>query len=381
MIIQKRGLWVSLCLGTYVYAMQLGHIPHDVAYYYIQKDLTFQDIGRLKQLSRGCNSLYDQRKICPHFNKLICNTYACSCLAKNYYACTKALAHFADKKSKTPEKDAEIFQHVWQYHKNIRDFSVIKILKQPFFTCNLKDQMQVYQRYTRNNHKIVQHIIDYGHDLLVQKNIPSASLLFSCGSLNIFDLLHKLCKNDVLLFQTYLDNIWSNAAILSNMDLIKILGGGTIDERSFGYMMEYASSAFIITLLQNNILPIEIRDIQEKTILHYAAQHGYEDVIEVALEKGAYVNWRDDKSRIPLHYAIKHGKERAALELFSDIQTNLNFKDNKGKKPLDYIKKSRLDNPEVRNGKKQIALLFKPLIEKKKSKNDKIYHNGYQKLQ
>ncbi|HLJ31344.1 MAG TPA: ankyrin repeat domain-containing protein [Candidatus Babeliales bacterium] len=381
MMIQKKGLWILLCLGTYIYGMKLDHISYDVAYCYIQKGLTFQDIGHLKQVSRGCNSLYDQRKICPHFNNLICNTYACSRLAKNYYACTKALAHFADKKSKRPGEDEKIFQHLWQYHKDIRDRSVMKILKQTFLTSNLKDQMQVYQRYTHNNRKIVQHIIDYGHNLLVQKNIPSASILFSCGSLNIFDLLHRICKDDLLLFYTYLGDIWSNAVTLSNIDLIKILGGGTVDERSFEYIMEYATAPFIITLLQNNILPIDIRDRQEKTILHYAAQHGYEDVIKFALQNGAYVNWCDNKDMTPLHYAMKYGKARAALELFLDIQANLHFKDKKGKKPLDYIKKSRLDDPEVKSGKKEIAILFKPFIEKKKSNNDKIYRNGYQKLQ
>ncbi len=54
-------------------------------------------------------------------------------------------------------------------------------------------------------------------------------------------------------------------------------------------------------LIQENL---NIRDKDGKTLLHYAAQKGYLDIVKLLLERGADINAKDIDGKIPLHYAV-----------------------------------------------------------------------------
>jgi ankyrin repeat protein len=144
--------------------------------------------------------------------------------------------------------------------------------------------------------------------------------------------------------------------------------------------MTFASPATIYHLIKHNILPYDMVNDHNKSILHYAAEYGYEEVIKLLFEKGSYANSRDDKEMTPLHYAIKNGKSRTTATLFIQTDADLRFTSKKGKTAFDYLRKSKLDNPEVRAGKEGIRTLLSPWMEKNNQKQHKIYRDKYQKL-
>jgi len=370
--------FICMIIFTSLFPMDLSRITRDVAHAFIQKDLSFQEVSYLKQVSKGCNALYDAEKICPNFAQLSCETYACFRLSKNYYTCTKALAHFASKKQ-VSEDDKKKFEHLWQYHKKVRDNNVCRILKYPIINIvSLKDQMAVYRKHYTRSKDVCSHIIEEGELFISQKNIPYVLMIFMCGKLHFFDILAKShfkkcpeCTEDIL----------SNTCASNNIEFIRTICGDCINKRSFKYVMTFASSATIYCLIEHNILPYDMVDDHKKSILHYAAEYGYETMIQLLFKKGIYVNPRDDKGMIPLHYAVKNGKLETMTTLFIQNDTDLHFKSKKGKTAFDYTKKSRLDSPDVKAGKEEIRKLLNPFMEQNNRGITKMYPNGYQKLQ
>ncbi len=67
-----------------------------------------------------------------------------------------------------------------------------------------------------------------------------------------------------------------------------------------------------------------------KTLLHYAANRGYPDVVLLLLEKGASINARDDEGGTPLHEAMRYHRDKVARQLI-EKGADVNLRDKEGK--------------------------------------------------
>jgi len=367
-----------------IYSMELSKplqcgmslLSQDIAHEHIQPWLSLQEISRFKQSATWCNKLYDVEKI---FNKSECSSY-CNELAGNYYTCTKALGHFAKN------KDEQVFQHLWAYHNKVRNDNIIEIFGRSTFT--LKDQMKVYRKHYNKAERVRKNVLRCALAAINESDIASANVILLGGSLSIFDLLKKhtgletfVKDNDIKL-----DIIFYHACSLGNADLIKGLCGRIIDDRSFEYIVEYANALLMFNLVDKGTLPSDGVDQSGKTVLHYAAQRGFERVIKIVLDKGAYVNCRDAKGMTPLHYAIKHVRRKAVEMLLNNPYADVRFANKKGKRAIDYgvpVNKCLLDKADTRNDKEAICKLLNAHLEKMIAhpySYAKVHRSGYQMM-
>jgi hypothetical protein len=347
-------------------------LTQDVARAGIQPLLSFQEISYLKRSSRICNELYDLERVCPSFREDKCSTHACAQLAKNYYTCSKALGHFARK------KDEEMFKHLWINHEVVRNKNVLTLLKKDS-EASLQNKMNIYSKHYDKAKKVRNRILQYGARAICNNNDPDsdgAIIVFSGGSLDIFDLLKKEYNTSFLFFK---------ACQFNDVNLIKVLCGGVVDDRSLEYVMRYADIGLMINLICDDVLPVKCVNKSGKSLLHYAAEYGYDDVIEILIDRGVCVNCIDAKGMTPLHYAVKNIQYDAVMMLLESKDVNVRFSNKKGKTVLYYasIRGVKLLNPEEYIDKKIIKKVLEDHIEQHKANAhsySKVHKNGYQKL-
>jgi ankyrin repeat protein len=63
-------------------------------------------------------------------------------------------------------------------------------------------------------------------------------------------------------------------------------------------------------LLKNNA-PLDIKDAQKKTALHWAAMGGHTEVVKELIQMGAKKDEQDDTGKTPLHLAAMEGHKDA----------------------------------------------------------------------
>lgn len=80
---------------------------------------------------------------------------------------------------------------------------------------------------------------------------------------------------------------------------------------------------------QNPNVPFE----NGKTLLHYAANRGYLDIVQLLLEHGAKLNVQDKDKKTPLHEAMSYGRDKVA-RLLIEKGANVNLRDKEGKTAL-----------------------------------------------
>ncbi|XP_076274793.1 ankyrin repeat domain-containing protein 27-like isoform X2 [Rhynchophorus ferrugineus] len=94
---------------------------------------------------------------------------------------------------------------------------------------------------------------------------------------------------------------------------------GQCNQKLGNLLNEYGQNFIIISCLENNLYMIELlftldldincRDYDGKTALHYAAQHGFQDILMLLINYGADVNITDNDRNTPLHLACDRGHE------------------------------------------------------------------------
>lgn len=373
-----RNQYIFLLIVSFlcIHTMGMESLSEDIIRHRIQPYLSFQDISYVKQAS----SVYDKLFDCDsNFNYSV---YACARLEKNYYACTQALVYCAIK------NDKEKFKDLLKYDEDIRNAHADDIIKKH----SIDKLMQFYKhRYNKKKNKIYNDIINQGSKYLIsasetfdQNKIDNAYRLFSCiEGLGLYDLLINAGykKNSIPLYSLAYE-IFDYACKLNKVDLIALLCGGCVTQWSLHFIMLFASSNLLIKLIRQNILSSTAVDDEGKSLLHYAAECGYSNVVEVALNNGAYVNCCDSYKMMPLHYATKYRKKHVVEILIQDPNINISHVDDYGKTAFDYVRKDKLNFPIVKKQKKEIRCILRPYVETARINKQliKSHNNGYQKL-
>ncbi len=370
-------------------------LTQDIARDQIQSRLTFQEISRLKRSSKYYNALYDM--ICPYWRDQECSTYACNGCPKSYYYCTKMIVYFALTRNERMFKHVWL-HHIWLYHRDIRQRnvagyitkhkkkpeSVIEGEKSCFRGSKIrtKDAIRYYRHSFKRPKDVHRHIFNYAKTAIEYENIPLANTILSGSGLNLFKLSKKMFVDD-----EDIDFMFSDACLLNNTDLIKNMCGGRVDTNSFLYVIRYANDQLLYQLLVQDILPPESATKREKkSLLHHAAKYGFENVIRVALEKGAYVNCRDSHDMTPLHYAVKRARFGVVTELLSCGDVEVRLKDKHGRMAIDYNvprRKHLLHAPRRSVTRQEIARMLKDHKDQHHVSGysrSKVHSNGYQAL-
>ena len=86
------------------------------------------------------------------------------------------------------------------------------------------------------------------------------------------------------------------------------------------------------------------------TPLHYAADEGHTEVVELLIANGVEVNGKDEDGRIPLHFAANSG-HKEVVELLIANGADVNARDDDGGTPLDYTDDETADLLRKHDGK------------------------------
>ena len=304
----------------------LSLLPEDIVHNNIQPSLSLQDIGRLKQVSPGCNTLYDAEKACSSFNGWVCNSYACSILRNNYYVCTKALAHCART------KNMDLFGHWWFYHDKIRNKNVTLLLQRDYVT--IRDQMRLYRRDYHSTETIQKRIMEHVVQLLHDRDMPSVGTVLSRSNLNVFTLSNYFRR---IYTGNITKDIMAHACALNNSDFISCLCDGSIGGELLPYVMQYSSGNLVKELIEKDVLSIDVVDKRHRTPLHLAIKYNHTQAIILLLRKGINVNRQDDWGKTALHYAVEYVGEGAASVLLAEDRLDVFRTDKLGSTALDYV--------------------------------------------
>lgn len=85
----------------------------------------------------------------------------------------------------------------------------------------------------------------------------------------------------------------------------------------------------VLSQKQNPNIPFE----NGKTLLHYAANRGYIEIVQLLLENGAKLDVQDKEKKTPLHEAMTYHRDKVA-RLLIEKGANINLKDKEGKTPF-----------------------------------------------
>ncbi|GLJ42408.1 hypothetical protein SUGI_0878760 [Cryptomeria japonica] len=109
---------------------------------------------------------------------------------------------------------------------------------------------------------------------------------------------------------------------------------GSDDETKLEIIHSYASEGDTTGLLQvlEHGTPVDMKDSQGRTALHWAADRGQLKTLEILVSKGADINAKDMEGQTPLHYAFVCELEDIAKYLI-DHGADVSIKDNDGDAP------------------------------------------------
>jgi len=85
----------------------------------------------------------------------------------------------------------------------------------------------------------------------------------------------------------------------------------------------------VLVQKQNPNVPFE----NGKTLLHYAANRGHIEIVQLLLERGAKLDIQDKDKKTPLHEAMAYHHDKVA-RLLIEKGANVNLRDKEGKTPL-----------------------------------------------
>lgn len=71
--------------------------------------------------------------------------------------------------------------------------------------------------------------------------------------------------------------------------------------------------------IESNPDYLDAMDARDKTLLHYAAEGGHEDLVAYLLENGAPIDVEDDNDNTPLDAAIMAGAPAAVIDMLNDV--------------------------------------------------------------
>ncbi len=346
-----RYIYLLLLYGLSIHAMNYQEnrcamilLSSDIIQREIQPLISYQCIGRLKQCSTSCNTLYDTENMCLSCSKRCHTTYGCQRLAANYYACSKALGHYACI------KDERMFAYLWQLHARHRDPD----------KGTLAEHMVEYRRFYDTPERIKQDIISHVSWLLHIKNDKDLGIILSGSNVDIIGSS----------FLPELKTIMHKASQDNKLSFVNDVCFGVISIEDIVFMMPDISPCLIERLIDVGILDINIVDKFNNTLLHSAVAFERGDIIPVLLKKGIYVNVRNKKLETPLHYAVERHYCDSVIELLTHPDINTKARNMRKKKASFYVSKRRMLSQMYSSEEKNRIILIRNMLKQHAQQRD-----------
>lgn len=278
----------------------------DLVKEYIQSLISYQDIGRLKQCSTWCNALYNTDQM---------SSFGYRRLADNYYACSKALGHYACMNNE------RAFASLWKLHARYRD---------PH-KGTLAEHMIEYRGFYDTAEK-VKHSIASQISLLLQNNSKDLAIILSGSNADIVGEHYFSALKKMML----------NACRSNNESAVKELYMGVISSKTVPFIMIDAPCGLIEKLIDEKILDSKILDQRDNTLLHCAVFFNRSDIIPMLLQKGVYVNARNKLQETPLHWAVNLYSNNCVVGLLAHPDINTQARNWLNKKASFYVSKRKM---------------------------------------
>lgn len=80
------------------------------------------------------------------------------------------------------------------------------------------------------------------------------------------------------------------------------------------------NDVILLTEMLDSGAAVDSTDAHGCTALHFAADRGHPDIVQLLLSRGACVNHADSEGQTALHYAALCGHEQAGLAVVPDLQ-------------------------------------------------------------
>uniref|UniRef100_A0A1A9VK18 ANK_REP_REGION domain-containing protein n=1 Tax=Glossina austeni TaxID=7395 RepID=A0A1A9VK18_GLOAU len=129
--------------------------------------------------------------------------------------------------------------------------------------------------------------------------------------------------------------------------VVKVLLTAEIDVNEYFRALFLAAQngheGVVKVLLTTEKVDVAAKDDRGKTLLHWAAEKGYTDIVNTLLGKGADVNAKDNYGETPIYLALQYGHVDVAKVLSEAKGININIADKNGKIPLDWAIDNKYD--------------------------------------
>ena len=272
-------------------------IPLDVIHTHLKQKVGYQGIGRIKQVSRVCNKIWNVDKICPVPTGCAskCCVPACRELVENFDACTKVLGYYARKDKRG------MFAHLWCYEGTYRNQFVAEMLqkKKPQWI----DRMNFYRGdYLSETEKIILCSKCLAH-AMEKKDHDVVKMIILCNK-----------KFDVSCGINYHTSLLKSACNYGDIDiLLHVLGGVRHINHTDYYgksALHYAWKRGLFSQLIFYGADIDLLDANGRTLLFNVVEWGDMDVLRTVLNYKPNVNIADVSGCNVGHYAIaKYGND------------------------------------------------------------------------
>ena len=110
----------------------------------------------------------------------------------------------------------------------------------------------------------------------------------------------------------------------------------TLMESPFTFAIECSDLKVVKTLLRTGLVDLNVRDKDGNEPLHAAAKQNDIGLIHFLIEKGAYLEARNNLNQTPLHIACRYSQAEAA-KLFIEKGLDVNLEDRTGCSPLLWV--------------------------------------------
>lgn len=351
-------------------------------------DLDLQSTGRLACICKSLQ-LYSFDKI---YKSFLTTSACCHDLAQDFDRCDRGLLYFGEKENR------DLCEFLWKFHEQQRKDEISRFTEYDLKNCQIdayifiyvKDYSKIQLAKERKRQEMINEKKQKKKELAkimdkeVKKNIRKQRVeldILKCrlnnGVANLLELQNK--NNDIAALFPHKNNkelLYLCCKNAGNGNELVVVAKTYIDQypaETMDYLFTLNKFYVMRDLVIRGPFSINAQSTSGKTLMHHLNYKcGCEcnllfsgrcsdpqDIFDSLIKYGADVNIVDNKGMTVLHYACKYLHVKTVKKLLSIKGIDVEKKDNKNKRPINYI--GYLGNSHdnnIRNDRKLVKLLL-----------------------
>ena len=183
--------------------------------------------------------------------------------------------------------------------------------------------------------------------LIKKKNYIYVRFRHSIQFFNFETFVYFMRNNSILNYSDFSSDILHTSLFIGHLPLVQYLFNFTKDnsfDSVFGSFRQqpihiaciFGHLNILRYLVEEKGVPVDQKDLTEKTPLHYACENDHISIVQYLIEKGANVNSQDQNKSTPLMNAIIHGHFPTVEYLIEKCAADINLSNTQNYSPLHY---------------------------------------------